>query len=85
MTNKHTDYFIKLFSGIQEIINDPENENYINLTEENFDATDFMYALGIMLPCYIYNNLTDEYQDVLEHNHMLNSLIMQYKQLKFEE
>lgn len=83
MKTRHEEYFTKLLSGLQDIINNPENENHIDLTEEDTDATDFMYALGVMLPTYVYNSLTNEEHDILEQNHMLNSLIVQYKELKF--
>lgn len=83
MKTRHEEYFTKLLSGLQDILSNPENENYIDLSEENTDATDFMYALGVMLPTYVYNNLTGEKHNMLDQNQMLNSLIVQYNEIKF--
>lgn len=83
MKTRHKEYFTKLLCGLQDIINNPENENHIDLTEEDTDATDFMYALGVMLPTYVYNSLSDEKNSMLDQNQMLNSLIMQYNEINF--
>lgn len=83
MKTKHEEYFSKLLSAVSDLINNPENENHIDLTEDDVDATDFCYAIGVMLPSYVTATLQNEECSYLDTNHLMNSLIVQYGEIKF--
>lgn len=83
MKTRHEEYFSKLLSAVSDVINNPENENHIDLTEDDVDATDFCYALGVMLPAYVTSTLQNDESSYLDNNHLMNSLIVQYGEVNF--
>lgn len=66
----------KLLLGVSEMIQDEDNENFINLKE--VDLTDFIHALSNVMPCYVYEKLTGQDKNQLEFNHIANQLCFQY-------
>jgi hypothetical protein len=76
------EYEVKILSQIQEIITNPDCDNYINLTEEGADPTAFFHALANVAPAMLYNHVTAEDLDVLSFNHVANRLVHQYTKLK---
>ncbi len=66
----------KLLLGISDIIQNEDNENYIDMKEVNL--TDFMYALSSIVPNYIFNKYTGDETNNLEFNHIVNKLCFQY-------
>lgn len=75
MKDSQKQLMLRLCSAIGAVLNDNTNENYINLEEE--DATEFFYVLGAIVPCMIYGELTGNDTNILDFNHLVNSLIVQ--------
>ena len=70
----------KLLSGIVDIIQDEDNENFIDLKE--VDLNEFFHALANLTPCIIYEKITGDQKDLLEFNHIANNLCFQYMSKK---
>lgn len=76
MKGKQKEYFTKLVCALQDVLSDEDNDNHIDLSEEDADATAFFYVIGSLLPTYIYSQLSEEI-NVLDFNHLINTLIIQ--------
>jgi len=79
---KKEEYTVKLLSHLQEIFNE-DSENFIDINEltEGDNGTDFIHALGNMVPTTFYQRLTGENIGNLEFNHIANRLCFQNSNL----
>lgn len=75
MTELENKIFSKILSAINDVLNDEDNDNYIDLKEE--DGTEFFYILGAFIPSVVYNELTGNNLNLLDFNHLMNTLIVQ--------
>ena len=83
-SNERRDRFTaKLICAVQDCLSNEENENYIELKEE--EATDFFHSLANVMPTYIYSNLSGDKKNLLEFNHIANSLCFQYLKADSDE
>jgi len=68
-------YTALLLTKIGELFE--EDENLMQELSEGTNATEFIHALGNMVPTHFYNQLTSENLQILEFNHLANRLVFQ--------
>jgi hypothetical protein len=74
-------YALILIGKIQELFDEnSESDFHIDQEElqEGENLTHFFHALANMMPNHIYNNVTGDYKNNLEFNHIANQLVFQY-------
>ena len=76
-----TEFSEKIYSHLAELFNNPEGENYINLTQVSVEgnATELLHALANLVPAIFYTQLSGETCDLIGFNHHMNRLIYQSK------
>lgn len=81
MTTKQEELTRKILTALNKILSDESEEYYIDVEKEfsngkgGYNYTDFLFALGAIVPTHIYNTLTGEGVGMIQVNHILNSLI----------
>lgn len=77
-TEKWIQYACRISQQISEMFDD-ECDNFIDRNElskdKNLEA--FIYALGVAVPCSVFNKFTGNQEDHLGFNHIANRLILQ--------
>ena len=78
---KHIEYAATLLSAVNEVLSNPDSENYIGIEElqDEDNATAFLHALMNMVPTHVYNQLTNGDDDLLGVNAIAVRLIFQYQ------
>jgi len=73
------EYLTKILGAIQEGCFDEDSHNFID-TEDFKDSdklTDFIYAVGSIVPARVYNEITGDDVNYLDFNHIVNKLCFQ--------
>lgn len=78
MDKKEFDYAKKLMLALADVLENEENDNFIDLKSEDADLTALIYAMGTIAPCYLLNKLTNDTKNHLDFNHLQNHLCFQY-------
>lgn len=73
---KQMQYYLKIAGALNSIF-EKDNENYIDVYADEFNANDFIHVLSTRVPQMIVARLTNNKFDPLEFNHVCNKLIMQ--------
>lgn len=70
----------RLTLAIEDLLSNEDSEFHINVSEleEGQNLTDFIHALGNLVPATIYTKLTNDDKNLLEFNHLANKLCFQY-------
>jgi hypothetical protein len=71
-------YAAKILSALADQLENEDNDNFIDIKEEDFDMTAFIYAVGTIAPNSLYQRLTVGRESNLEFNHLQNKLCFQY-------
>ena len=76
---KHIEYAIKINEAIASIF-DEDSEYHIALSEleEDDNCTEFIHALANIAPTRIFNKITGGGKNILEFNHIANTLVFQF-------
>lgn len=75
-TKNQMQYYLKIAGALNSIF-EKDNENYIDVYADEFNANDFIYVLSTRVPQVVVAKLTNNEFDPLEFNHVCNKLIMQ--------
>lgn len=80
---KYIQYAVLISSQISEMF-DGESSNYIDFKEltEGENIKDFIHALATVVPCTMFNKLTNGEKDHLEFNHLANTLCFEYGKME---
>lgn len=81
------EYAQKLLKHITIIFSEPENPNYIDLsTLDNQDKiTQFMHAVGNIVPASVFNSVFGEEKDLLAVNQICTQLCFEFAIQDFKE
>ncbi len=74
---KLNEFTQKITVQVTELFNE-DCENHISNEDIEKYATEFIYALGGLMPSIIYQKLSGEQTNVLSTNHMINQLCFQF-------
>lgn len=75
---KVLEFTVKAVSQLKGLF-DKDNENFIGTENLEEYGTELIHAIATFAPAHIYNELTENDVDMLEFNHIANSLIYQHK------
>ena len=77
--SKENQYAMKIQSQILSMF-DEDSENYINKNDFDNDdnSTAFMHALANIVPATLYNKMTGNEHNILEFNHIANTLVVNF-------
>jgi len=79
-------YAVLIQSQIAEMFQeDAENRIDPKDFEDEENAKAFFHALGNIVPCRIYNQLTGNENNILEFNHVANHLVFDFTKMENEE
>lgn len=68
-----------IIAALHDTIFNKDSEYYVNdQLCKNSDMTDFVHAMSNTVPALIYAELTGDKKDILQFNHMANTLVVQY-------
>jgi hypothetical protein len=71
-------YATMILSALADQLQNEDNDNFIDIKEEDFDMTAFIYAVGTIAPNTLYQRLTGGSENNLEFNHLQNKLCFQF-------
>jgi len=78
--NKSQEYAVQILSALQDMLQNEDSEFYVPLEQlqEGKNLTDFFHAVSNLVPCSLYNTITNSDKNALEFNHIANQLVFQY-------